>query len=367
MKIQIFSSSFFVILLLILFSSFAQKQDRITTSHKGQSLYYGHFKGKIGKEIISMDLIQDLENYSGSYSVISSNVLVSLDGKSTSSGEIKLKTSSSDKNAIGYITGKISKNKFVGTFQNEDKTQNHSIDLIEDYSKSLDFSLTSIKDTIKRVEDEERKSNCFFSDTKMEVIRVPKKINLITINRLVDDLQKSISFENAKKGMINDKIEFFKEYENVSTTKWNNERQVEIIFNDNYFTTFLFSHSQNMGGAHGAYKQNCLVIDVKNAKKINLSDIFDEKGLIDVEEKIKKRAYIYLDSEDTVSLREAGYWENRIIPTENFLLTAQGITFMYQEYEICSFVMGRPSFFFTWEELKDIIKVDASVRSLIKK
>ena len=338
---------------------------------------YCHFTGTINGNLpIAMDLTQNGKIYSGSYYYTKYNLPINLEGKVNAKGEIELVVMDNEGKKIEFIVGKINQNTFIGNWYNKDKSKKLPVSVIEDYSKSISFNFFSVKDSIKLFKNKKNSPQGVFSDEIIEVKQVPQGSNLSKIKELVRKQQKITTSQTPKQIIENNKKSFFKEYidlnkdqeeEYLYAANWSNENTASIVFNDNYFATLSFSNYQFSGGAHGMYGESYLVIDIKNSEKITLNSIFDKTSLSILEKRILKKAYIYTSSENATSLQDAGYLVDKIPPTENFSLTALGITFVYQPYEIAPYAAGLPTFSFTWDELKDIIKADSPVNSLIKK
>ena len=55
------------------------------------------------------------------------------------------------------------------------------------------------------------------------------------------------------------------------------------------------------------------------------------------------------------SLEDVGFWEDSIQPTENMKLSATGITFLYNVYEIAPYAMGAQEVTLTYAQLSDLL------------
>lgn len=364
----------FCLCLLCSSSLFAQKpQASIQTD-------YCHFIGTINGNLpIIMDLIQDGNSYSGSYYYTKYNLPIALEGQANNKGEIELFVLNNEGEKTEFITGKINQNTFIGNWYNEDKSKKLSISVVEDYSKSINFEIICIKDSIKLFKNRKDTPQATFSDVIIDAKQVPQGSNLAKIKEILkkhQSIQNETSSQTARQIIENNKKSFFKEYLEVNkdqdedylyAANWINQSNVNIIFNDKYFATLSFSNYQFMGGAHGMFGETYLVIDTKKGKELKLNDIFDKQSLVILEKRMIKKAYAYTGFENPVSLQDAGYLVDKIEVTDNFSLSAKGITFVYQPYEIAPYAAGMPAFLFTWEELKDLIKADSSVNDLLKK
>lgn len=362
--------------LFTLFSFFVFLFPTVAQTVTQNNTDYCHFVGTINGNLpIVMDLTQNGNLYSGSYYYKKYNSPISLQGQTNKKGELELVATNNEGEKIEFIVGKISQNTFVGSWYNKDKSKKLPVSIAEDYSQSISFTISAVKDSIKLVKNKKNTPQAIFSDVIVDVKQVPQGSNLSKIKEILKKHQK-ITTQSAKQILENNKKTFFKDYLEVNkdleeeylySANWANESNVNIIFNDAYFATLGFSNYQFSGGAHGMYGETYLVIDIKKSEKITLSSIFDKNALVSLEKRILKKAYAYTNSQNASSLQDAGYLVDKIEATENFSLTALGITFVYQPYEIAPYAAGMPTFSFTWDELKDIIRVDSSVNSLLKK
>ena len=358
-------------------TTFAQKsQSTIKTD-------YCHFEGTINGNLpIVMDLIQNGNSYEGTYYYEKYNSPINLEGKVNAKGEIELFTMDAEGEKIEFITGNINKNTFIGSWNNKDKTKTLPISVVENYSKSVVFSFIAIKDSVKLFKNKKETPQATFSDMIVEVKQVPEGGNLSKIKEVLKKYQSNLvsGYSEGVKTKVNNVEEnkkvFFEEYleankdleeEYFYSANWNNQSSIEVVFNNNYFATLSFSNYQYTGGAHGISGKSYLAIDIKNGKEIKLNDIFDRNSLATLEKRMIKKAHAYTGFANSTSLKDAGYLVDKIEITDNFSLTAKGITFVYQPYQIAPYAAGLPSFLFTWEELKDLVKMDSPVRSLLKK
>lgn len=368
MKTSFFSVYFLVIFFFL--TSFVSVSAQNSTN-------YCHFVGTINGNLpIVMDLVQQGNSYSGNYYYTKYNLPISLEGQVNKKGEIELSVYDDNGEKSEFIVGKTNQNSFIGNWYNKDKTKKLPISLVEDYSKSISFKITSLKDSVKLIKTKKESPQAVFSEVFVEINQVPQGSNLAKIKELVQKKQNLSSSKTVKQVIEKNKNDYFKEY--LETNKefeqeysymanWERQNGVNVVFNDNYFTTLAFFAYQYSGGAHGGYSEEFLIIDTKNGKEIKLNDIFDKSALVILQKRMLKKAYAYTNSENATSLEDAGYLVDKIEVTDNFSLNERGITFVYQQYEIAPYAAGMPAFMFTWDEIKDIIKADSPVNAFIKK
>ena len=111
-----------------------------------------------------------------------------------------------------------------------------------------------------------------------------------------------------------------------------------------------FSHFT--GGAHGIHLVNYLNLDLTNLNKVRIQDIFNANYEANLVSLIKDQFKKDLKVE---SLEDVGFWEDSIQPTENMKLSATGITFLYNVYEIAPYAMGAQEVTLTYAQLSDLL------------
>lgn len=226
--------------------------------------------------------------------------------------------------------------------------------------------------------DKEISEGASFKGLLFITTSVPKESNIDAIQAILKqeqnylgDPQKALA--KQKKEYLDSYLDFYKkdkesEEENTSyVTSWSTDPTIEVLYNDNYFTTIGFYTDNYGGGAHSDFHVSYLVLDLKNNKKLTLDDIFDKKGLAILKQKILDKSLVIAKKKGKKTLEEAGFFEEKIKPTENFIVSKSGIEFVYQRGEITFYEMPEPTYLFSWNELKEFVKMDSSIDFLIRK
>lgn len=172
-----------------------------------------------------------------------------------------------------------------------------------------------------------------------------------------DYLSDYMSLENVYK----------EEPENVGV--WMNYEQIldnKILFNKNNFLSYGVNLYTFTGGAHGMSSTVYQVLDLKTAMPIKLNDIFEDRNLDKVEELIKMALAQKLGYNTTVKLEDDGYDVAAIVPTENFYINEEGITWLYNPYEIAAYVVGKSEVAVKYADLLIYMKEDSPVYPLAK-
>lgn len=112
------------------------------------------------------------------------------------------------------------------------------------------------------------------------------------------------------------------------------------------YTRYIYGYS---GGAHGMDARTAATFCLKTGEIVTESNLFIEG----YEEKLTEalRRNLLLSIEDKEML-----FETEIYPSSDFYLTAKGITYIYQRYEIGPYVLGIIEVTIPWNEIQDILK-----------
>ena len=103
------------------------------------------------------------------------------------------------------------------------------------------------------------------------------------------------------------------------------------------------------GGAHGMDALTCRTFDLKTGEQIDEEELF-KKGYEDrLTEVLRTNLLSSIEYQDML-------FETDITPSDNFYLTSEGITYIYQRYEIGPYALGIIKVTVPWKEIQDIIR-----------
>lgn len=122
-------------------------------------------------------------------------------------------------------------------------------------------------------------------------------------------------------------------------------------------TLELFSvfTDQYTGGAHGMAWEHYYAFDMKNKKLLSIDDIILPNKQHLLKQKLHAEYQNYLRKHE-IDPKEFETWE--FFVTDNFQFDQNGITFLYQPYEITPYVMGIPEIRLNYKDLSGIIKAE---------
>jgi len=147
-----------------------------------------------------------------------------------------------------------------------------------------------------------------------------------------------------------------KEFPDAGNLNWELLKFMNILFNGNHQLTFYILTYAYTGGAHGLETQEFYSIDLTKGRRITLDNIFKEGYQERLSELLTKKVHDIQGIPLSKNLSESGFFVDLIEPNNNFYLTGNGIGFFYNHYEIAPYSNGSTDLFFTFEELKAIIK-----------
>lgn len=137
--------------------------------------------------------------------------------------------------------------------------------------------------------------------------------------------------QNRKKTYFDNTAKDNKEFQPQVKQTWDRISKMKVYSNQNDYLTIQYTGYSYTGGAHGSSYELYRVIDLKTQKKIQLSDIVDV-------DKVDWNAVLLknLGKDYQGNLFE----QDELSYNTNFYFDSEGITFVYNQYEIAAYVYG---------------------------
>ena len=138
---------------------------------------------------------------------------------------------------------------------------------------------------------------------------------------------------------------------------WYSQTNIDVAYQHNKVVSLIIEMDDYTGGAHGMISTIYQVFDKTNNKVLMQTSLIKKdkaQDLLTIAEKsFRKNAEL----SDTTDLEKAGYWfkDNSFYLTENYCVTSDGITWLYNPYEIAPYSQGTIELFLTKEELAPYI------------
>ncbi len=352
---------------------------------KSGSAYF-HFVGTIGKIPVTMDLMQEPSRYyeqergaydfKGSYYYNRMEAPLQLYGYlDEKNNVILMESESTGLEYSGFFSGKVGGDGlFSGVWLNGDSTRTLKFVMKESYPEgTLAFDISILFDSLKLKPELEGSPQATFGQSWL----LPRKTKNTAVDQFVE--------KELRNGMIGDSLgrlyrevpeifkllkeEFFVRYQEevdfeaiegddvFSMAMWNYEEYSEanVAYNQNSLLTIGYLSYSYYGGAHGMYATSYVSYDLKNKKRLQLSDVFkpgyEEKMPVFLERALRRQ--FNLKSDDALS---EVLFDDSIGLTENFGLTGKGIYFNYVPYEIASYAAGEIKLYVPFAEIADLLQ-----------
>lgn len=146
---------------------------------------------------------------------------------------------------------------------------------------------------------------------------------------------------------------------------WTLENHAEIIYNQNSFLSIGFGSYEFSGGAHGSFRNDFIVYDLKLDRRLHLGDIFANPSDPGIDRAIERVYVNYEEISDETNMEDYGLFVQHLYPSSNFYITHGGIAFHYGLYEIAPYVAGTTDIFVPWVDLKPFLKEGSPLMRLI--
>ncbi len=139
----------------------------------------------------------------------------------------------------------------------------------------------------------------------------------------------------------------------------NNELSLQgvAIYLDEKILSYSYERYSYFGGNNGNSTRFFLNFNLQNAEPIKEKDIFKHGYQASLTQLIKEQ--IVEDNaniESVADLSELNYFEDKIKPNNNFYLTAEGLVYVYNPYDIASYGIGQIEVLIPFKKLKPIMK-----------
>ncbi|MGB1207338.1 MAG: DUF3298 and DUF4163 domain-containing protein [Chitinophagales bacterium] len=169
------------------------------------------------------------------------------------------------------------------------------------------------------------------------------------------------SIEEATAAFFNSFTEYGEQYGQM----WSNEIDWEIHNNEHHILSFALNKYYYMGGAHPNYMSKNFNFDLNNGKVIQLTDIFEDNYKVVLEKLAEKELRMQQDIPPNAPLTDF-LFETELKLNENFYLTLESITFIYDPYEIAPYAFGTITLPIAFKDIKHIIKKDGLLGKMMK-
>ncbi len=185
------------------------------------------------------------------------------------------------------------------------------------------------------------------------------------LNKFINDCSfKTFGNEKTYENLdfaADDIIQSFKDFKRhfpKSANKWFVSKETSIDYNRNSIICLKVTETSFLGGAHPNTITNYYNFDLRNGRRISLTDIIKKdflKTLIKVAENVFR---INHNMKKDETYKQAGFWfkNNGFWLPDNFAIENSGLLFYYNDYEIAPYYFGPTKVLVPYKEIKNFIK-----------
>ncbi len=139
----------------------------------------------------------------------------------------------------------------------------------------------------------------------------------------------------------------------------------KIHFNQSNILSFQVCRLNNKGGAANYSSINNYVINLRTGEPITENDIFTPGYDVALQQLFEKNLMQQNDVKTISDLEDLGYFGiDEIMPNRNFLIDADGITYIFNKGEYSAYLLNAPQVFISFEELRMLLKKNTVVSKL---
>lgn len=157
---------------------------------------------------------------------------------------------------------------------------------------------------------------------------------------------------------------FINEYNNLMNSEsptsqsWNFVTSITVQEQNSAWICLEQSSGGYTGGAHDFGYTEYHILDKKTGRRLHLADFFDSTGLQKLTRLGETEFCKVRGIGPHQSLEEAGFdfEDNRFFMPENFCFTKDGLTFLFNSYEVGPYVLGHTEFSIAANQLVNIMK-----------
>ncbi|MDO9512292.1 MAG: RsiV family protein [Bacteroidales bacterium] len=369
-------SIIFWVLIGLSIQSYAQLNEKYT---------YQHFSGSIGQHTkINLHLCRFGNDLSSTYEIINGEGVkdapteISLKGDYNIAGNlVKLWAASDSKNNL--FTGKYSDSKHItGEWCIREGEEKFSFKLTEDYSMGqIPFKYEVYADKMPLFAmkgSPEGKILMLFPVPQQRMGQDAFVRHLSGVFSGKKDILPSELKEELKVAanqfftayLDNNREAYNIRFPN-STFCWEREQTAIIILNKKDLVSIRYKNFAFTGGKAGLEQNKVFTFDFKGIAPISLRDLFQDEDLNGLSDAITETLIENLGLTSTETLKSRGFYSDNISAVENFYLGNEGISFVYNPYEIAGGSHGITEVYIEYSKIHGLLKSRSVVERLINR
>lgn len=139
-------------------------------------------------------------------------------------------------------------------------------------------------------------------------------------------------------------------------------------FMEGDISSFLYVQYEYLGGAHPNSVMGGINLNIRTGSEITEEDIF----LPAAKDQLNKMGEQIVRKEREIpegtSLSDYGYWfdEDKFVLNSNFLISGDGIKYIFNAYEVGPYALGVTEVLFPWSDIVTLVKTDGILAPVLK-
>lgn len=165
----------------------------------------------------------------------------------------------------------------------------------------------------------------------------------------------AITLQQTQTTFINDYNLHLKD--NDMGQPWYRQTNIDVVYQHDKIVSLKIDMDDYTGGAHGMISTLYYVFDKTQNKALSLQKLIRQDKLAELVILAEKAFRTGSELPEDADLEKAGFWfkDNRFALNENYCITPEGITWLYNPYEIAPYAYGTTEVSLTSEELAPYI------------
>lgn len=196
------------------------------------------------------------------------------------------------------------------------------------------------------------------SETKPELAT---KMNELIKQQLLDTIEGApeVTAAQSLESFADSFIQDYKKDAN-NFTSWEIERSVQVIYNTNTLLTLLFEEFGFTGGAHPFNGSRFMVLNLADGNPVILDDLMNPgyETALNVEGEQAFREARQLGEHSSLEEDGFNFANNAFVLNDNYGVNKDGLSFIFNSYEVAPYVMGPTEFTIPYEDIRSLIRTN---------
>jgi len=159
-------------------------------------------------------------------------------------------------------------------------------------------------------------------------------------------------------------VRLIEECDPLLTLNYEHNLEGFTVLNTPHFYSYGYERYVYAGGAHGLNTTNYLNFDLADGHLIVESDLFAPETQTALVALLKKGI---VQQQGIADLEQSPFYIDSIKPNNNFYISDEGITFVFNPYEIAPYYVGKTEVLLTCDDIAPLLKANSPIAIMIEK